>query len=261
MKILIGCEESQTVCKAFRELGHEAYSCDILPCTGNRTEWHFQDDIIQVVNGWFDMNEVVINDNFALKFDVWNDVHEYEYKDHRIKQIGWNWDLLIAHPPCTYLSMSGNKWRYNKDGSRNEERFKQQTEALNFVRSLMLAPVKRIAIENPISVISTFIRKPDQIVQPWMFGDSAQKSTCLWLKNLPLLRPTKIVEKGNFVKWQDNKTGKTKKQPEWYYNAFRNAKSPEERKAISSKTFTGIALAMAEQWGDLTNYNDQLKLF
>ena len=133
MKVLIACEESQAITKQFRKLGHEAYSCDLLPCSGGYPEWHYKQDVFQVINK--------------------------------------GWDLMIAHPPCTYLALSGNRWLYNKDGSKNEKRYKNQKESLDFVRALMAAPIKRIAIENPLSVISSKIRKPDQIVQPWMFGD------------------------------------------------------------------------------------------
>tara|TARA_R100001509_G_scaffold22958_1_gene12252 strand:+ start:16 stop:798 length:783 start_codon:yes stop_codon:yes gene_type:complete len=260
MKVLIACEESQSICKEFRKLGHEAYSCDLLPCSGGNYDWHFQDDAIEVMNGWFDMNEVTINNNFALKFDVWSGNEEFEYKEHRIRQVGWNWDLMIAHPPCTYLAVSGNRWLYNKDGSKNTERWNNQAKALDFVKALMSAPIKRIAIENPISVISSEIRKPDQIVQPWMFGDEAQKSTCLWLKNLPLLKPTNIVGKGEFIEFI-GKDGKKKKQPKWYFEALQKAKTPEERRTLRSKTFPGMAKAIAEQWSDFSNYIHQTKLF
>jgi hypothetical protein len=121
------------------------------------------------------------------------------------------------------------------------------------------APIKHIALENPVSVISSHIRKPNQIVQPYMFGDEAQKSTCLWLKNLPLLKPTKIVGKGEFVEFI-GKDGKKKKQPKWYFEALKNAKTTEERRTLRSKTFQGMARAFAEQWGDLSNYYKQTKL-
>jgi len=212
MRVLIACEESQAVCKEFRYLGHEAYSADILPCSGGHPEWHIQGDVTKVLND--------------------------------------GWDLMIAHPPCTYLAVSGARWLYNKDGSRNEDRFTNQSEALAFVQLLMDAPIERIAIENPVSVISTHIRKPEQIVQPYMFGDQASKTTCLWLKNLPLLEPTEIVGKGEFVEWED-KNGKKKRQAKWYLDALSKAKSAEERRTLRSKTFIGIAKAMANQWGNL----------
>jgi hypothetical protein len=214
MRVLIACEESQAVTKEFRKLGHEAFSCDILDCSGGHPEWHFKESIFDV-----------------LKKDK-------------------NFDLMIAHPPCTYLSVSGAAWLYNKDKTINKERLKNQMEALEFVHKLMDIDIPRIAIENPISVISTYIREPEQIIQPWQFGDEATKTTCLWLKNLPPLEPTKIVGKGDKFEWIDKKTGKKKSQPLWYYEALLNAKTPSERRTLRSKTFKGIAEAMAKQWGD-----------
>lgn len=211
MKVLIACEESQAVTKEFRSLGHQAFSCDILPCTGGHPEWHYQRDVFEVINE--------------------------------------GWDLMIAHPPCTFLSVSGARWLYNKDGSINEERFYNQRQALDFVDMLMKSNIDKIAIENPISVISSAIRKPDQIIQPYWFGDSASKSTCLWLKNLPKLEPTNIVDKGEFKEWIDKKTNKPKRQAMWYYQALQQAKSAAERRSLRSKTFKGIAEAMANQWG------------
>ena len=209
MKILVACEESQAVTKELRKLGHEAFSCDLLPCSGGYPEWHYKQDVFEVIDK--------------------------------------GWDMMIAHPPCTFLAVSGARWLYNKDGSKNEERWKNQAEALDFVQRLMDAPIDKIAIENPISVISSNIRKPEQIIQPWMFGDKAQKSTCLWLKNLPLLEPTDIVEKGEFIEFISKK-GVKKKQPKWYFDALKNAKTPAERRTLRSKTFKGIAEAMAKQW-------------
>ena len=209
-EILIACEESQAITKAFRKLGYNAYSCDLLPCSGGHPEWHIQGDAI---------------------------AEAYSGK----------YDMMIAHPPCTYLAVSGARWLYNKDGSRNEERYENQAEALDFVQQLMNAPIEHIAIENPISVISSHIRKPDQIVHPYMFGDKASKSTCLWLKNIPKLIPTDIVEKGEFVEWI-GKNGKKKRQPKWYYDALAKAKNPEERRTLRSKTFQGMADAIASQW-------------
>ena len=209
MKILVACEESQAVTKELRKLGHQAFSCDLLPCSGGHPEWHFKQDVFEV-----------------------------------IKQ---GWDMMIAHPPCTFLAVSGARWLYNKDGSKNIERWQNQAEALDFVQKLMDAPINKIAIENPISVISSNIRKPDQIIQPYMFGDKAQKSTCLWLKNLPKLEPTDIVDKGEFIEFISKK-GVKKKQPKWYFDALKEAKTPEERRTLRSKTFKGIAEAMATQW-------------
>lgn len=213
MKVLIACEESQTVTKAFRQLGHNAFSCDILPCSGGHKEWHLQGNVFNYINQ--------------------------------------GWDLMIAHPPCTYLSVSGARHLYNKDKSPNVERYKNQAEALDFVQKLMDADIPRIAIENPISVISSKIRKPDQIIQPYWFGDSASKSTCLWLKNLPKLIPTNIVDKGEFKEWIDKNTGKVKRQALWYYKVLQQAKNTAERRTLRSKTYKGIADAMATQWSNL----------
>lgn len=209
MRILVACEESQAITKELRKLGHEAFSCDLLPCSGGHPEWHYQQDVFEVIDK--------------------------------------GWDMMVAHPPCTFLAVSGARWLYNKDGSKNKERWENQAKALDFVQKLMDAPIEKIAIENPVSVISSNIRKPDQIVQPWMFGDKAQKSTCLWLKNLPLLEPTDIVEKGEFVEFISKK-GVKKKQAKWYFDALKNAKTTEERRTLRSKTFKGMAEAIAKQW-------------
>ena len=268
MKILVACEESQAVTKYLRKLGHDAFSCDLLPCSGGHPEWHIQDDVLEIIEGWFDSNEVTINENFDLKFDVWNDTHEYQYKDHRIKKIGWEWDMMIAFPPCTYLAVSGARWMYHPEDKhldfkdrrphpKHLNRRQQQEDGLNFVKKLMEAPISKISIENPIGVISSFIRKPDQIVQPYMFGDKATKSTCLWLKNLPKLVATNIVEKGEFFEFVSKK-GEKKRMPMWYYKALQNEKTPQERSTLSSKSFDGIAHAMATQW---TSDAKQLNLF
>jgi site-specific DNA-cytosine methylase len=206
MRVLVACEESQTITKEFRALGHEAYSCDLLDCSGGHPEWHLQGDVSLFVD-----------------------------KD---------WDLMIAHPPCTYLSVSGARWMYNKDGSINTDRQTNQNLALDFVDYLMAVNIPRIAIENPVSVISTLIRKPDQIIQPWMFGDEATKTTCLWLKNLPKLEPTNVVGKGERTIFKSGKS-----HPKWYADALANAKTAAERRTLRSKTFPGIAKAIAQQWG------------
>tara|TARA_R100000781_G_scaffold24008_3_gene17745 strand:+ start:14100 stop:14723 length:624 start_codon:yes stop_codon:yes gene_type:complete len=206
MKILIACEESQTITNLFRAKGYEAYSCDLLDCSGGNPQYHYKGDaLVYAYSGQFDM--------------------------------------MIAHPPCTFLAVSGARWMYNKDGSVNQERLLNQRKALEFVRLLMNAPIEKIAIENPVSVISTKIRKPDQIVQPYWFGDEARKTTCLWLKNLPLLKPTNIVGKGEQVVYKSGKS-----HPKWYAEALTKAKTPEERRRLRSKTFPGMANAIVEQW-------------
>lgn len=207
MKVLIACEESQEVCKAFRKLGHEAFSCDILDCSGGHPEWHIQDDVL--------------------------------------KHLDDGWDLMIAHPPCTDLAVSGARHFKQKiaDGS--------QKKSIDFFMKLINANVPLIAVENPIGIMSSNFRKPDQIIQPFQFGHSVTKSTCLWLKNLPKLQPTNIVDKGEFKEWIDKK-GRKKRQHLWYYNALRQKNTGRLR----SKTFSGIAKAMATQWGNLTKLKE-----
>jgi site-specific DNA-cytosine methylase len=202
-RILIACEESQAVTKAFRKLGYEAFSCDLLPCSGGHPEWHYQEDVFEVIKK--------------------------------------GWDLMIAFPPCTDLAVSGARHFERKiaDGS--------QQKSIEFFMDIINADVEKIAVENPIGIMSGKYRKPNQIIQPWMFGDKAQKSTCLWLKNLPNLQPTDIVEKGEFFEFTSKK-GEKKRMPMWYYKALQEAKTPEQRRTLRSKTFQGIADAMAEQW-------------
>ena len=205
MKILVACEESQAVTKELRVLGYEAYSCDLLPCSGGHPEWHLQIDVFEVIGN------------------------------------GTQWDMMIAFPPCTDLAVSGARHFERKiaDGS--------QQRSIDFFMKLVNAPIDKIAIENPIGIMSGKYRKPDQIIQPLQFGDKAQKSTCLWLKNLPKLEPTDIVEKGEFFEFTSKK-GEKKRMPMWYYKALQEAKTPEQRRTLRSKTFQGIAKAMATQW-------------
>lgn len=203
MKILVACEESQAVTIELRKLGHEAYSCDILPCSGGHPEWHLQQDVIPLLKE--------------------------------------KWDMIIVFPPCTHLAVSGARHfkEKQKDG--------RQQQGIDFFMKFVNADCPRIAIENPIGIMSTKYRKPDQIIQPWMFGDKYTKSTCLWLKGLPKLKPTNIVEHGEYFEWVD-KNGKKKRQPKWFFEALKKAKTSEERSILRSKTFPGIAKAMAEQW-------------
>jgi hypothetical protein len=204
-KILLACEESQAVTAEFRNLGFDAYSCDLLPCTGGHPEWHLQEDVIPLLNE--------------------------------------KWDLIIAFPPCTDLAVSGAMHFEKKRANGSQQK------SIEFFMQFVNAKCDKIAIENPIGIMSKIYRKPDQIIQPWQYGDKAQKSTCLWLKNLPKLEATDIVDKGEFFEWKDGKTGKLKKQPMWYYQALLNSKTPEQRRTLRSKTFPGIAKAMAMQWG------------
>ena len=167
---------------------------------------------------------------------------EWHIKGDAVKEAySGKYDMMICFTPCTHLAVSGAPHFAKKiaDG--------RQQQGIDLFMSFVNAPIDKIAIENPIGIMSSKYRKPNQIIQPWQFGDKAQKSTCLWLKNLPELKPTKIVEKGAFFEWIDKK-GNKKRQPLWYYEAFQKAKTPAERSTLRSKTFLGIAKAMAEQW-------------
>ena len=195
MRVLIACEYSGTVRDAFAAAGHDALSCDLLPTDAPGPHW--QGDVREV--------------------------------------LGMGWDLMIAHPPCTHLAVSGAKWFHRKQA--------EQAEALNFVRLLLDAPIPRIALENPVSIISTRVRKPDQIIQPYEHGHEATKTTCLWLKGLPHLTPTNIVGKG-----ARHVTKSGKSLSEWY-----NLPPSADRWKLRSATFPGIAAAMAAQWGALAH--------
>ena len=219
MRILVACEESQNVTNELRKLGHEAYSCDIQMHSGSHDEWHICQDVLPLLNG------------FCKFKTIDGDYHEINSK----------WDMIIAFPPCTDLCVSGARHFAKKQADGRQQR------SIDFFMKFVNADCDKIAIENPIGIMSTKYRKPDQIIQPWQFGDKYSKSTCLWLKNLPLLVPTKIVEKGEFIDFID-KNGKKKRQAKWYYEALKNSKNAAERAKIRSKTFPGIANAMATQW-------------
>jgi len=203
MKVLIACEFSGIVRDAFKAKDHDAWSCDLLPT--EKPGNHIQGDVLAILRD--------------------------------------GWDLMIAHPPCTHLAVSGARWFKDKK--------QEQAEALSFVLHLLCAPIEQIALENPISIISTRIRKPDQIIQPYWFGDSVQKATCLWLKNLPLLQPTKIVDRGLiYVDPHGNKHGGVHTMRGLKaYSPLMLLPRNEERWKIRSRTFQGIADAMADQWG------------
>lgn len=224
MKILIGCEESQTTTKAFRNLGYEAYSCDLLPCSGGHPEWHLQMDVFKAID--------IIKPKMA-----------------------------IFHPPCTFLAGSGAQWLSHPDDTKLsfEERRphpaypsfgSDMQESVRFVKALYDSNIDHIAIENPVGLLATRWKKADQIVQPYHFGDEATKTTCLWLKNLPHLQHSNIVGKGERWEWIDSKTGKKKSQPLWYYQALSQARTKQERQTLRSKTFPGMANAFAKQWSE-----------
>ena len=219
MKVLVACEESQEVCKAFRARGHEAYSCDIQEPSGGHPEWHICGDVLPLING---------NCEFVTM-------------DGTQHKIGGKWDLIIAHPPCTYLTLAGNKWFKPEFAYRFPDRQKQREEAIDFFMAIANADCGKIAIENPVGVMSSQWRKPDQYIEPYMFGDPEKKKTGLWLKGLPLLKSTNIVEPVII----HCKSGAN--EPRWHMETMRLPK--EERSRVRSQTFPGIAKAMAEQWG------------
>lgn len=227
LKILIACEESQRVCAAFRELGHEAYSCDIQEPSGGHLEWHILGDVLNVLN-WKDQG----NNNGGIWFETKDGVF------HCVEK----WDLIIAHPPCTYLTLAGNKWFKPEFADRFPERTKQREDAINFFMQFVNADCEHIAIENPVGVMSSNYRRPDQYIEPFYFGDPEKKKTGLWLKGLPKLQPTNIVDPVII----HCKSGAN--EPRWHMETMKLP--PEERARARSKTFPGIAKAMASQWSE-----------
>jgi hypothetical protein len=230
-KALVACEESQAVTIALRKLGWEAYSCDIQECSGGHPEWHICESVIPLVNG-----------------DCM-----FKTMDGKMHSVQGKWDLLIAHPPCTYLTVTGNRWfNVEKYGEKAIQRAKDREEAIAFFMVFANANCDHICIENPVGCMSTRWRKADQIIQPWMFGDNFAKSTCLWEKGVPPLVPEVAKEpEMEYLEWVSKKTGKPKRQAKWYQDALRL--SPEERAKVRSKTFPGVARKMAETWGTIQN--------
>ncbi|CBA17750.1 hypothetical protein AHIS1_p038 [Acaryochloris phage A-HIS1] len=203
MKILVACEESQRVTTELRRRGHEAFSCDILETSGDHPDWHIKEDVTKILSK--------------------------------------KWDIVIAFPPCTYLTVSGNRWfNEEKYGDKARKRKEKREKAVEFVK-LIYNSCEKVAIENPVGYLSTAFRKPDQIINPYEFGDRYRKRTCLWLKGLPLLTPTDIVTPYDKI---DRENGK--KYSVWEVETSRV--NPKERSKVRSKTFPGIAKAMAEQW-------------
>lgn len=233
MKVLIACEESQVICKEFRKLNVEAYSCDLYYCSGGLPEYHIQQDVIPLLDG-------------NCKFIT------CDGKQHEI--IG-KWDLLIAHPVCTYLTVAGNRWfNVEKYGEKAKKRYEKRKEAAEFFMKFVNADCNHICIENPVGYMNTHWRKASQIIQPWMWlPNTESKTTCLWLKGLPKLVPDRTVKPPEeYYEWV-NKQGIKKREPLWYFNAL-HVKSNEERSKIRSRTFEGIGRAIATQWTDYLIY-------
>lgn len=203
LRVLVACEESQTVCKAFRELGHEAYSCDIQDCSGGHPEWHLKQDVLPLL-------------------------HEH-------------WDLIIAHPPCTYMSKAGARWMYPTAGNLSEERYKLSQEAKDFFMEFYNCDCEHVAIENPVPLKVVRLPKPTQSIQPYEFGEPYSKKTLLWLKGLPLLKPTQILTE--YTPWMPSNTG-------GFSRGQGGSRGIAHDPKTASKTFQGIADAMAKQWGE-----------
>lgn len=203
--ILVACEESQEVCKAFRNIGLEAFSCDLQECSGGNPEWHIMGD--------------AITEAYSGKYS-----------------------LMIAHPPCTYMSRAGARWMYPNAGKICQERYDKAMKAKEFFLKLLMAPIPRIAIENPTPLKIVGLPKPTQAIQPYEYGHEYSKRTLLWLNNLPPLKPTDIRE--NHIPYLPSNTGGKKRGQKFSRGVSKNAKE-------SSKTFPGVAKAMAEQWGQI----------
>lgn len=220
MKILIACEESQAVCKEMRRLGHECYSCDIIECSGGYPEWHIMQDVIPLLNG-----------NCSFKT-----------MDGTEHTIDGKWDMIIAHPPCTYLSNAGARFLYPK-GILNEDRLRKGIMAKDFFMAFYYANCEKVAIENPVPSSVYMMPKYTQAIQPYQFGHPFKKKTCLWLKGLSNLTPTNIVETPQSTKIAGN----------WFN------KGGKDRQRNRAKTFPGIAKAMAEQWAGQAEENNHAK--
>jgi len=232
LNVLVACEESQRVCIAFRKRGHRAFSCDILDCSGGHPEWHIHGNVLGVLNG---------NCTFTTA-------------DGKTHYQNGRWDLIIAHPPCTYLTVTGNRWfNVERYGDSARQRAQDREDAVAFFMQFVNADCDRIMIENPIGCMSTRYRKPDQIIHPYQFGHPTTKSTCLWLKGLPLLKPTNIVEVDTSDVYEYvAKNGRIK-----HDSRLRSQCKTEDRSVYRSKTFVGIAEAIAEQWGSLADVKEE----
>ncbi len=221
MQILVACEESQAVTIALRRLGHEAYSCDIIPCSGGHPEWHIQQDVLPLLNG------------YAF----------FKTTDGASHYILGRWDMIIAFPPCTYMSKAGARWMYPKAGQIDPRRFELAMKAKAFFFQFLNADCQRIAIENPRPLKIVQLPKPTQIIQPYEYGHPFSKATCLWLKGLHPLHPTQIIE--HYTPFLPSNTGAFSRGGGGHRGTAHDAKT-------ASKTFPGIAAAMAAQWaGDI----------
>ena len=233
MKVLIACEESQRVCTAFREKGHEAYSCDIIECSGGHPEWHIQGDVLLLLNPyWF--STVDCQKMYGFK------VRTMDGETHYIEG---KWDLIIAHPPCTRLCNSGQRWLYWGNEAYREKKKKEQEEAIAFFMRFVNADCEHIAIENPNGIMSTHYRKPDCTYNPYDFeGETECKKSCLWLKGLEPLESTRTEP----LPKEERTQGIWKA----HFGYRKLAWNDPETARLRSQTPIGVAKAMAEQWGD-----------
>lgn len=218
MRVLVACEESQRVTIAFRERGHEAYSCDIIECSGDHPEWHIMQDVLPLLNG-------------NCKFTTCDE------REHKIEG---KWDLIIAHPPCTYMSKAGARWMYPKAGVVDAERLDLAIQAREFFYRFMEADCDKICVENPVPLKVVGLPNPTQKIQPYQFGHPFSKCTCLWLKGLPKLIPTDVL--CTYEPFLPSNTGGFARGAGGSRGVAHNAKE-------ASKTFMGVARAMASQWG------------
>ena len=220
MNILVACEESQRVCKAFRDKGHNAFSCDVIDASGEHPEWHIKQDVLPLLNG---------NCSFTTCDGV----------EH---SISGKWDMIIAFPPCTYLTVAGANRLYPQKGVLNPERYALGKEAADFFKAILNADCEKIVVENPTPMKVFELPQYNQVIEPFMFGHPYKKRTCLWIKGVPHLKPTEIITE-NIVSWVSGGSKDSKGNPrKQKTTTFRDAKT-------RSKTFEGVALAMAEQWG------------
>ena len=227
MKVLVACEESQAVCKEFRRLGHEAYSCDLIECSGGHPEWHIRGDVLPLING--------ASDDFYCRID-------FQTQNGQWHELPWKWDMIIAHPPCTRLCTTSQRWLYFGDKEYRSQKIRDQQKAIVFFMMFALADCEKIAIENPQGIMSSAYRKPDCTYNPYDFeGETECKKTCLWLKGLEPLKPTRIVP----LPKEERTQGIFKS----HFDGKIIAWDDPECARMRSQTPLGVARAMAEQWG------------
>lgn len=238
INVLIACEESQTECLAFRNAGFNAFSCDIQECSGGHPEWHIQGDVLPLLSPkWYDLNR-------TGEGEQWEDI-KFQTMDGRHHQFEGRWDLIVAHPPCTFMTKCGARWMFPKSGQVDPERYAKAMEAKEFLFKIASADCEFIAIENPVPLKIVGLPPPSQKTQPYEFGDPYSKQTCWWLKNLPKLTPTNILTE--YVPWICSNTGE-------FSRGKGGSRGVARGQREASKSFPGISAAMPEQWGKYVWY-------